>query len=373
MKPTIHQPQANHPRRYDNLGAVIWMPLPKYILDNIFHFQMRDTVLGSLGKDLGEILDWDPATGICTLHDSGSFRILLSKQEGIHKMFSYLNEFGNVWNVIEGLTNSSFENTKKKLELLAQTLAANIAIAEPYEFFVGRLGINEFKERHFSDPATHNLVEEYSTVAGSIRVKSVPLPSAPHGLPASHPELAKMSLIQERTKSVGNVQSPVLAESRAILGSLFATSEPGTKERFGVDSRADSKVDNLNRNLVNQEGTISVLPEGDTKQTPVVEMGNDRFVNTAATIQDGTIKKSTLDGYARNANPGYPSSYFHPHPDWNNSVLAGPRILSDFKSIAILIGIAVILQSDNDSYSTIYKNTTKVIDNQKADSYLFGG
>jgi len=372
MKPVSQQNQGNPARRYDNLGVVVWSPLPKDILDNIFHPGLRDKILGQLSKNIGDTVDWDPATGICTLHNAGTFRILLSREEGIAKMHAFLLEYGNVWSNINGIQNNSFENISKRISVIADTLAANVALAEPYEFFVGRSGISLFKEKHLNDPSTHILTQEYSALAGSVRVRSVPLPNAPHKLPASHPELVKTSSIQQRSKDIGNPKRPVLAESKAALDNLFAPYDPTSRDRYGTDSRATADILPLESNLVNQDGVMSFIPQGDTRQTPAAQIGNDRFTNTASTIQDGTIRKSTLDGYARNANPAYPSSSFHPHPDWNSSVLAGPRILVDINYIGALIGIAGFLfKHDSSKYTYIYKNTTNIVDRQKTSDFLF--
>jgi len=371
MKPTSLQPQQNHHRRYDTVGHTIWLPLPKYVLDNIFHNELRTEILGALGTKIGDVDDWDPDTGISTVHDGGGFRILVARQEGLIKIQQLIRDHGNIWNITAKVPLVGMAKVKDQVRHFITSLGAHIAIAEPYEFFIGVNGVNRFKQRHLTEDPQWRLIQESPNLAGTIMLKSVALPTAPHGLPASHPELQAYGLVKERAQSIGGT-SNLFSETKILLNSLFGDYK--TDSKYVVDSRGSVPTAPITNWIhTTPAGSTSFIASGPVKQPPVVVIDNEKFTNTAQSIQDGTVRKTTLDGYVRNINPAFPSSFYHPHPDWIGISFVNPIAwMKNWKAASTIILIALATsEKSSTKYIEYHKSTTQVIDNQEMENLLW--
>jgi len=367
-----NQPQTNSPRRYDTGSTTVFFPLPKTMLDYIFSDHLRDKILGKSFGNLSGTASWDKNTGIVTIRNSVSFRVIAATQNNIHKIYEYVKNNGTAEEIIRQLSVIGPAKVNEKIELLADSIGSNLTLIDPYEFSVGSLnGISEFRRRHLSEDPQWILIEDSGSIGSKGRVKSVALPTSENNLPGSHPELAPVHQVKSASKAADD--NHPFAKQKQKIEAMFNDVAIGKTEMIPTPSPADiPKI--TDRIVAGTKGDIHVLSTSDQPTQAVMSITNDSIRNTATKIVDGTVYRSTLDGYSTNAFPAHPSSFYYPHPANISLFGFSPYTLFDNpRDLAIIIGLALISDSSSKkSYHYSYIKTTTVIDNQNIDDELYG-
>lgn len=366
------QTQNNPHRRYDSNTTTVYLPLPKSMLDVIFSDQIREKILGKTFGKIDDSVNWDFDTGIVTINKSRTFRVIAATQTNLRRINEYIKTNGTPDLIIKEIGSVGFAKTNRRIDLFCEVIGANLVLVEPFEFNVGGLnGVSEFRRRHLTDDPQYQLLGESGITGGSLRVRSVALPTAAVDLPASHPEVVAAHTLKNAAKA-RNDPHP-FATSKWMMDSMTNNVSTGKTEFIPTPTPGDLPQI-TNRVVIDQNKDLHVLANSTQAQVPVLTITNDRIANTATDIVDGTIYRTTLDGYATNAFPARPSCFYYPHPPQIGLFGLTPYTLfSNPRDLAIIIGLALLsTDSNSKTYHYNYITTTTVIDNQNIEDELYG-
>lgn len=363
MKNSQHQ---NLSRKNSTAGKSGWFPLPPSLLDVIFDPNVAPKLLGSFMSSSGE---WDRDNGIYKHHSSGLYLVVVSSASGIEGCIKHIKSHGSPESIREKTKGLDPSMVDKAFSEYCRAIGENISIVHPYEY--NTLNYNELIRKHFGDDLGWCFLQEGSLdFPGTIRVKSAPNTLSSEDIPVSHSSQIRKSYSQARSKP--SHKSFRFKEEASILESMF---DNETQGQYVSNVRPNLDAHPISRNVENVNGTITFLENSNSKVAPTASIGNDSFINTANYIQDGSIKKATLEGpYIRNANPAYPSSHFYPHADWLSTLFVFPRsIIRDPQTAATMIGIALLISQgqEHTKYISSYNKVTSVIDNEELEKDLF--
>jgi hypothetical protein len=356
-------------RKNGTAGKAIWHPLPSSIIDVIFDKNIAPKLLGSFYSGNGSVGEWDQINGIYLHHKSGLYFVLAATQNGIERCVNFIKEHGSPESLRLKTSGVSPKEIDSQMASYASSLGNYISLVHPFEY--NPLNFYELLSRHFGENAGWSFLQEGSLdFPGTIRVKSVPNTLSSLDIPVSHSSQIGSNISEARSQDFQKAFS--FKEEMTILDSMFNNK---TDTKYVSDVKPSAGHHSLERNIENINGEIEFVNNADIKCAPVARIGNDSFVNTASFIQDGSIKKATLEGpYIRNANPAYPSSHFYPHPDWVTSLFVFPKsIIRDPQTASAIITIALLTSAGqkHTQYNYIYNKTTTIIDNDSIEKSLF--
>lgn len=354
------------PRKNSTAGKTVWHPLPPEALDVVFDANVSPLLLGAFNESAGE---WDKETGVFVHYKSGLLFVLAGTQNGIERLNKFIKEQGTPSLIRSKVSGLSPKDIKEAFSDYVASIGGLLSIVHPYEY--GPLDVAKLKRRYFTESPGWSFLQEGSNdFPGTIRVKSVANTLAPIDVPVSHSSQIPKSVSDARSQDYH--KSFMFKEESAILEAMF---NDRVKDKYVTDIKPQNLSLPLDRNIENIDGQISFVNNSDIKTAPVASIGNDSFINTASFVQDGSIKKTTLEGpYVRNANPGYPSSHFYPHPEWIRGIFIYPKsIIRDPQTTTAIITIALLSSQGqkHTQYNYIYNKTSTIIDNDSIERSLY--
>lgn len=353
--------------RQESGGLSIWLPLPEDVIATIMHRSIRDQILGVYVNNLGSQGSWDFDNGIY-VHNKGAMLYCLgADRSNLESIRNFINSHSSIDDIIANKQNLDAKTVNDHKTRFAEGLGKLISLIQPYEFKAH--DISELKRRHFNKDAGYLFVRDQGSNMGGIpRVKSLPTGTVIESMPASHPTLISESQLKasQNKEHEGDV-----AAMHNFLNGLFSV---GGNDRLVPNPNPRRDTWPIDHQVVNENGIVSVIENSAKAQLPILSIGESSMIDHASIRSRGHHSESTMNGLHSTAGPCAPSSSFHPHAYWSNSLFTGPSgVLKDPKTAAVIIGIALLFSKgqDHTKYIVNYKHSRSLIDNETVDKDLY--